>query len=120
MDKIIIPTVIEDSLGLISGISILKTRVIYDTEGDWIKITGRLSANTKAYSSWEFEPDIQADIVNKKDQVCVSKASEHEGCFVASQKVSFTIDIQNVTNYISWDEILKIQMYLIYRYRNRR
>lgn len=89
-------TTIEDSLGLRTGISINRVRVIYDTKGDWIKITGRLATNDRTYTSFEYEPDLQADVVNANNQICLSSTSMHEGLLAASQKVSFSMEIKNV------------------------
>lgn len=118
MNRKTISTTIEDSLGLKTGISINSVRVLYDREGNWIRITGRLAANSRTYTSFEYEPDLQADIVNSKNQICFSAASQHEGCFAASQKISFTIGIQDVSDMIPWDDIQEIHMYLIFRKRN--
>ena len=58
MNKITIPTTIEDSLGLKTGISINKVRVLFDRDYDWIKITGQLESNSRTYTSFEYEPDL--------------------------------------------------------------
>lgn len=118
-NKLTITTTIEDSLGLKTGISINKVRVVYDRDDDWIKITGRLASNSRAYTSFEYEPDLQADLVNEKNQVCLSSASTHEGCFAASQKISFSMEMNNISDHIRWDDIQEIHMYLIFRNRNR-
>ena len=118
MNKIMIPTTIEDSLGLKTGISINKVRVLFDRDYDWIKITGQLESNSRTYTSFEYEPDLQADLINTNNQICLSSASRHEGCFAASQKISFSLKMQNVSEYIPWDAIQEIHMYLIFRNRN--
>ena len=110
-----IPTTIEDSLGLKTGISINKVRVVYDKDKDWIKITGQLTSNSRTYTSFEFEPAVQADLINSQNQICLSSTSSHEGCFAASQKISFSMKIQNVSDYIFWEEIQEIRMYLIFK-----
>lgn len=110
-----ISTTIEDSLGLKTGISINKVRVVYDRDKDWIKITGQLLSNSRTYTSFEFEPDLQADLINSQNQICLSSASRYEGCFAASQKISFSMKIPQVSDYILWDEIQEIRMYLIFR-----
>ena len=113
-----IPTTIEDSLGLKTGISINKVRVVYNRDKDWIKITGQLASNSRAYISFEYEPDLSADLINSKNQICLSSVSRHEGCFAASQKISFSLKIKNVSEYILWDEIQEIRMYIIFRKNN--
>lgn len=115
--KLELSTTIEDSLGLRTGISINRVRVIYDKESDWIKITGRLATNDRTYTSFEYEPDLQADILNTNSQVCLSSTSTHEGRLAASQKVSFSMEMRHISAYVSWDEILEIHMYLIFRGR---
>lgn len=115
MNNTSIPTTIEDSLGLKTGISINKVRVVYDKDKDWIKITGQLATSSRTYTSFEYEPDLQADIINSQNQICLSSVSRHEGCFAASQKISFFMEMQHVSNYISWDKIEEIRMYLIFR-----
>lgn len=117
MNTINIATTIEDSLGLKTGIGIKKIRVVYDRCSDWIRISGHLVSNSRIYTSFEYEPDLQVDLINRLDQVCMSGTSIHSGCFAASQKVSFSLEMKNISEFVPWEEVQKIHMYIIFRER---
>ena len=117
--KEFIPAFIEDTLGLKTGIGIDNARVQVDRENDCITITGRMVAGAKDYISFEFEPEIEADLLNSENQVCLSATSFHEGCFVASQKISFKLRLSHVSKYISWTEIKKIEVFVIFKRQSR-
>lgn len=112
--KEFIPTFIEDALGLKTGIGIDNIRVLIDRENDCITITGRMIAGRKDYTSFEFEPEIEADILNSENQVCLFSTSHHTGCFAASKKNSFILQLSPVSKYVSWNEIKKIEAYVVY------
>lgn len=111
-----IPTFIEDALGLKTGISIDNVRVLVDRDNDCITITGRMAAGAKYYTSFEFEPEIEADLLNSENQVCLSATSNHEGCVAASQKISFLLRFSSISKYVSWSEIRKIEVYVIFKH----
>ena len=114
-----IKTTIVDVLGYKTGISIDSVRVLYDKhpDEDWIRITGRLAATEKTYTSFEYEPDLIAEVINKADQVCISATSHHHGCFAASKQIPFSIEIKNVSEHIQWEDIHEINMYLYFHRR---
>lgn len=110
-------TIIDDPLGLDSGIKVTKVRCVLDRDRDRIMITGRMSGDRIV--GLDLEPDIQCDIINKKDQICLSACSVHQGVFAVTRKVTFTVQIEEVSRVIGdWDEIDRIKLYVIFRSSN--
>lgn len=110
-----IKTLIVDNLGWKTGVSIDGVRVQYDRHENWILITGRLAAGSRTYTSFEYEPELAAEVINKSGQVCISATSHHDECFAASQQIPFTIRIEKVSDHIAWKEVEVVRMYLVFR-----
>lgn len=62
----------------------------------------------------DLEPDIQCDIVNQEEQVCLSAISVHQGIYSVTKRVTFTLKVENVSQSIDWDDITKIHLYVIF------
>lgn len=108
-----INTTIYDPLGLDTGIKVTNVRSVLDKEGDRIIITGRMTSDR--IIGLDVEPDLQCDVFNQKDQICLSACSVHQGVFAVTRKVSFTIQVEEVSRYIEWDDIAKINLYVIFQ-----
>ena len=107
-------TIIDDPLGIDSVIRIKNVRCLLDRDGDRIMITGRMSGDRIA-GLFNAEPDIQCEIVDQKDQICLSACSVHDGIFSYSGRAAFTVLIESVSRSVAWDSIETIRLYLIYR-----
>ena len=108
-----IPTIIHDPLGLDSGIKVSSVRSSLDRNRDCILIRGHLSGDRMVGP--DLEPDLQCDVINKKDQICLSGSSTHQGVYSVTKKVTFTLKIEAVSQSIDWDDIAKISLYVIFR-----
>ena len=109
-------TIIHDPLGLITGIKVTNVRSVMDRERDCILIQGRMSGDHVVGS--ELEPDVQCDIVNRDEQICLSASSVHQGVYSVTKKVTFTLQIEEVSRDINWDDITRLDLYVIFR-KNR-
>lgn len=107
-----IPTIIHDPLGLDSGIKVSSVRSSLDRERDCILIRGHLSGSHMVGP--DLEPDLQCDVINKKDQICLSGSSTHQGVYSVTKKVTFTLKIEAVSQSIDWDDIERISLYVIF------
>lgn len=108
-----IPTIIHDPLGLESGIKISGVRSSLDREHDCILIIGHLSGDRMIGP--DLEPDLQCDVINKNEQICISGTSNHQGVYSVTKKVTFTLKIEAVSQSIDWNDIAKISLYVIFR-----
>lgn len=106
-------TIIHDPLGLNSGIKVTNVRSVLDREGDRIMITGRMTSDR--IIGIDIEPELQCDVFNQKDQVCLSACSVHQGVFAVTRKVTFSIQVEEVSRYMKWDDIERISLYVIFR-----
>ena len=110
---------IKDKWGTETGIRITNERVLIDRGKDRITITGRIEASADgSYTNLLFEPEIQADLINRKGQVCHTCTSNHEACFAASQGkqgISFKVQLECVSEYISWEDIDRIEIDIVFR-----
>lgn len=107
------PTIIQDPMGFETGIKVTNIRSVLDREKDTIVIRGRMTG-------WQvvgpdLEPEIQCDLVNKKEQISLTAVSTHQGVFSVTRKVSFTIELENISQHIEIDEIKRIDLYVIFR-----
>lgn len=71
-----INTTIYDPLGLDTGIKITNVRSVLDKEGDRIIITGRMTSDR--IIGLDVEPDLQCEVFNQKDQICLPVQSIRE------------------------------------------
>lgn len=114
-----IDTHIGDKWGTETGIRINNERVLIDRGKDRIVITGRIEPSSdKAYTNLLFEPEIQADLINRKNQVCHTCISNHEACYAASQGkqgISFIVRLECVSDYISWEDIDRLEINIVFR-----
>ena len=110
------PTIIHDPLGFDTGIKVTNVRSVMDRERDYILIQGRMSGDHVVGP--ELEPDLQCDIVNRKEQICLSASSVHQGVYSVTKKATFTLQIEEVSRSIDWDDIARLDLYVIFR-RNR-
>ena len=109
-------TIIQDPLGLNTGIKVTNVRSVLDRDEDSIMICGRMSGDRIV--GLDSEPDLQCDIVNQKDQICLSACSVHQGVFAVTRKVTFTLQIRSVSKYIDWDDIARLELYVIFHNSN--
>ena len=108
-----LPTIIHDSLGCDTGIKVTNVRSVLDKERDSIFISGRMSGDHVVGP--DLEPDLQCDIVNKEDQICCSAVSTHQGVYSVTKRVTFTLQVDAVSESIRWDDIARINLYVIFR-----
>lgn len=104
---------VHDPLGIDTGIKISNLRSVLDRKGDRIVITGRMTGDRIV--GIDVEPDLQCDIINQQDQICMSVCSTHQGVFAITRKVTFTVQVEEVSRYIEWDDIARISLYVIFR-----
>lgn len=107
------PTIIQDPMGFETGIKVTNIRSVLDREKATIVIKGRLTGGQVVGP--DFEPEIQCDVVNKDEQICLTSVSTHQGVFSVTRKVSFTIELKNISQHIEIDDIKKIDLYVIFR-----
>ena len=108
-----LPTIIQDPLGLETGIKITNVRSVLDRDCDRILISGRMYSDRIV--GLDIEPDLQCEIVNAKDQICLSVCSVHQGVFSVTRNVMFTLLIEEVSRSIDWEDIERINLYAIFR-----
>lgn len=109
----VLPTIIHDSLGFDTGIKVTDVRSVLDRIRDCILIRGHMSSGEHVAVP-DLEPDIQCDIVNQEEQVCLSAISVHQGIYSVTKRVTFTLKVENVSQSIDWDDITKIHLYVIF------
>lgn len=109
-----IPASIKDELGLETGIAIDKFHAWADRKNDCINITGRMSCPIRPYTDEMFEPEVLVDLMDSEDHIRIISTSCHKGYLSKSHDVSFSIHLQHISRYVSWDEIKEFYVRIIY------
>ena len=73
--------VIEDPMGLESGIRIDMVKTVTDRKAGRITIRGRMTACTKSPAVPDIEPEIECAIIDENEAIAEIALSRHNGCF---------------------------------------
>ena len=106
--------VIEDPMGLESGIRIDMVKTVTDRKAGRITIRGRMTACTKSPAVPDIEPEIECAIIDKNEAIAEIALSRHNGCFWTNRQALWSIEIDDVDSKIAWDEISMLHLRLIY------
>lgn len=106
--------VIEDPMGLESGIRIDMVKTVTDRKAGRITIRGRMTACTKSPAVPDIEPEIECAIIDENEAIAEIALSRHNGCFWTNRQALWSIEIEDVDERISWDEISMLHLRLIY------
>lgn len=106
--------VIEDPLGLESGVRIDMVKTMTDRKEDRIVIHGRMAACTRAPALPDVEPEVECAIMDENGSVAGIALSRHNGCFWMNRQALWSIDIEEIRSKIPWEEISMLQLRLIY------
>ena len=106
--------VIEDPMGLESGVRIDMVKTMTDRKEDRIVIHGRMAACTRAPALPDVEPEVECAIMDENGSVAGIALSRHNGCFWMNRQALWSIDIEEIRSKIPWEEISMLQLRLIY------
>lgn len=106
--------VIEDPMGLESGVRIDMVKTVTDRKEDRIVIHGRMAACTRAPALPDVEPEVECAIMDENGSVAGIALSRHNGCFWMNRQALWSIDIPEIRSKIPWEEISMLQLRLIY------
>ena len=106
--------VIEDPLGLESGVRIDMVKTMTDRKEDRIVIHGRMAACTRAPALPDVEPEVECAIMDENGSVAGIALSRHNGCFWMNRQALWSIDIEKIRSKIPWEKISMLQLRLIY------
>ena len=106
--------VIEDPLGLESGVRIDMVKTMTDRKEDRIVIHGRMAACTRAPALPDVEPEVECAIMDENGSVAGIALSRHNGCFWMNRQALWSIDIEEIRSKIPWEKISMLQLRLIY------
>ena len=106
--------VIEDPMGLESGIRIDMVKTVTDRKAGRITIRGRMTACTKSPAVPDIEPEIECAIIDENDAIAEIALSRHNGCFWTNRQALWSIEIEDVDERIPWEEISMLHLRLIY------
>ena len=106
--------VIEDPMGLESGIRIDMVKTVTDRKAGRITIRGRMTACTKSPAVPDIEPEIECAIIDENESIAQIPLSRLNGCFWTNRQALWSIEIEDVDERISWDEISMLHLRLIY------
>ena len=106
--------VIEDPMGLETGVRIDMVRTVMDRKEDRIVIHGRMAACTRAPALPDVEPEVECAIMDENGSVAGIALSRHNGCFWMHRQALWSIDIEEIRSKIPWEEISMLQLRLIY------
>ena len=106
--------VIEDPMGLESGVRIDMVKTVMDRKEDRIVIHGRMAACTRAPALPDVEPEVECAIRDENGSVAGIALSRHNGCFWMNRQALWSIDIEEIRSKIPWEEISMLQLRLIY------
>lgn len=106
--------VIEDPLGLESGVRIDMVKTVTDRKEDRIVIHGRMAACTRAPALPDVEPEVECAIMDENGSVAGIALSRHNGCFWMNRQALWSIDIEEIRSKIPWEKISMLQLRLIY------
>ena len=95
--------VIEDPMGLESGIRIDMVKTVTDRKAGRITIRGT-----------DIEPEIECAIIDENEAIAEIALSRHNGCFWTNRQALWSIEIEDVDARIPWDEISMLHLRLIY------
>ena len=111
--------VIEDPMGLESGIRIDMVKTVTDRKGGRITIRGRMTACTKSPAVPDIEPEIECAIIDSNEAIAEIALSRHNGCFWTNRQALWSIEIEDIDMKIPWEEISMLHLRLIYCNANR-
>jgi hypothetical protein len=106
--------VIEDPMGLETGVRIDMVKTVMDRKEDRIVIHGRMAACTRAPALQDVEPEVECAIMDENGSVAGIALSRHNGCFWTNRQALWSIEIEDVDENILWDEISMLHLRLIY------
>ena len=110
--------VIEDPMGLESGIRIDMVKTVTDRKAGRILIRGRMTACTKSPAVPDIEPEIECAIecaiIDFNEAIADIALSRHNGCFWTNRQALWTIEIDDVDAKIPWEEMSMLHLRLIY------
>ena len=106
--------VIEDPMGLESGVRIDMVKTVMERKEDRIVIHGRMIACTRAPALPDVEPEVECAIMDENGSVAGIALSRHNGCFWMNRQALWSIDIPEIRSKIPWEEISMLQLRLIY------
>ena len=106
--------VIEDPMGLESGVRIDMVKTMTDRKEDRIVIHGRMAACTRAPALPDVEPEVECAIMDENGSVAGIALSRHNGCFWMNRQALWSIDIEEIRSKIPWEKISMLQLRLIY------
>lgn len=104
---------IEDSLGLNSGILIQNVKTIIEA-GNKLTIYGQMRRRENKHANLYLEPDVACDLVDLNGAVLFNTVSKHHGYFWASTYTTFEIIIENLKQEIV-EQICTINLHLIFQ-----
>jgi len=104
--------IIEDNLGLDSGILIQNVKIM-EAENK-LTIYGQMRRRENKHANLYLEPDIACDLVDLNGAILFSTVSKHHGYFWATTHTTFEIIIENLKQYIV-DQICTINLHLIFQ-----
>ena len=106
--------VIEDKLGVKSGVRIESISSVIKREEDRIIIRGNMISNSDIMISPFLEPDVLFNAISKCGKIIYTDVSKHFGLFSISKKASFVIDINNVSEEFNWEDLDYFQLEIIF------
>ena len=106
--------VIEDPMGLESGIRIDMVKTVTDRKTGRITIRGRMTACTKSPAVPDIEPEIECAIIDENEAIAEIALSRHNGCFWTNRQALWSIEIEDVDERIPWEDISMLHLRLLY------
>ena len=106
--------VIEDPMGLETGVRIDMVKTVMDRKEDRIVIHGRMAACTRAPALPDVEPEVECAIMDENGSVAGIALSRHNGCFWMNRQALWSIEIEEIRSRIPWEKISMLQLRLIY------
>lgn len=104
---------INDPHGIKNGIQLDNIKCYSDPVLDQIRVYGTMSVINDIYA-YQAEPEVCCNLMDKNNKVCYSVLGTHAGLFWISRYTSFRIELFDVSKYCNWDDIKKIELYLVF------
>ena len=110
--------VVEDNMGIHTGIMCEKVTSNYDEKTDQLVILGKMrKRDSKLLVNYNMEPEVVCDFFNSEGAVIYTTESKHTGNFWASSHTTFQIIIQDLSKKCCLSELKEIHLYIVFETR---
>ena len=107
--------IIEDALGVYSGIQIQNVSNRIEPEKDHIIVYGELVARHDLSVANNYEPEICLNVLDPHGKIIYNTQSTHTGVFWITRRTTFSLKIEELSEKCEWDKIAGIQLSLFWK-----